>query len=1676
MNLKSTLTTLSTSCLLITSTASRADDTDIFLSNPNYDSSIKPNVLFILDNSGSMDWALTRNDDARNGEKSRMDVMQESFEDILRNASNINAGLMKLHSRNNETTRLTFPVTDIDTPFGSSIQLDGTPTLVDSTDDAQENTSDNSVSTTSEKLTIGLAQISAATNEEINKTIQFPVDNAEGTVHPSGEFWFNTSYFSMYYHPQHDYQKNALYFRDLGIPSGATIQEATVTFTAAESNQSHSQVKISAEKAKSPLPLDQKFYSDRNKTSQIDWDVQSWSSGSSYDTIDISSIIQEVLDDSSLSWTFDEELDNLALFFETTYGDRQAYKNNASTHSSYFPKLYIKYSVSSQNIDNIVGVRFQSVGIPQGSTVESADIEFTAAEDDNSPVLFEIRAGIPTSSNNAFAQSSANLSSRNKTNSIDWNPGTWTVGSPDSPNRYSANVKNLLQDVVNNSNWCGNDSATFYLNRKANSGNGRRVAHAIDGVGSKKARLVVTYTPSPNGGCKNEIISTRLQANNHDGFERLTGNGNNRNRVYLYDSVEVSTSRMAALHYPNLPLQKDADIIEAYIELTASSDESGSTSIEIRAEDTDNSLSLTSQKRNISNRSGDSNWTSQAATWSISEDWEEWTTYKSPDIQNVLEEVISQDSWQAGNNLTLLLKSTTGSNRKFISHDDHPSYSARLVVKTASGGIDSNSGYKVKDHLISLVNNMSASGGTPIVPTMYDAAQYFTGNSSPIVNSCQFNHFVLLTDGQANSDTSDSKSGIANMIGSSCTGDSNNDGEECGRSLAEWLQVTDLKDNIDDTNNITTHTIAFATQTDDQAKKFMEDIAEKGGGGFYTPSDAQELSAAFNKIINAINDKESTFASPGVAANSFNRAQHLNKIYYSVFKPALTDRWQGNLKKYQILQDSGKDTVSIYDNSNPPKLAVNDATGFFAEETQSFWSTEQDGNSVTDGGAASRFQGPNKTQRLIYTFLGTNPAGTASSMTSSANLFNTGNTSLLPDHFGLDSNNISRKDELINWARNPASWMGDPLHSTPALANYRCANQTIDNLFECSEDNLELALFVASNDGMLHVMNSNPAENASMEYFSFMPKELIPNLDALEKNGTTSRVAGQQGRPYGLDGDIVLWINDKNGNGVIYGGADTLDYDNNETTKLIPSDTLNPGEFVYAYIGMRRGGRSYYALDVTDLSTPKMLWYINGGEGDFTRLGQTWARPIRTKIKIGRTPGSNEDKTNPNNFVETKDVLVFSGGYSQTQDNTPLYQSDSVGNAVYIVDAKTGTMLWSASPDSSASLTLSKMQYSIPGGVSLADMEGDGYPDQIFFGDTGGQLWRLYINQCIPAANNDGSYSNNHCAVTSSTDLSSLVWPSDSDGNGTWTADEGVIAYTGYATTPNTTNLEQSQNARKFYTRPDITTFVNDGKLNLGVAIGSGKRSDPLGRVNQHTKDHFYFVTSTDVFGPVLSADSLSNNYKTQKKVPGFTTVNVFENDLVKVSYSSTNGVYSTSIPNNADTLANGWYVEMEATTPGLHEKVMSNPTVYNSTISFNSYSPSANATTTCSAVTGNSWAWELSMDGSSLERKRINTNGIVGNSVFIRLSNESLKQPEPDTGDDGNSGNNPDNGSSPDDGENPDDGNTPDEGNSPDDGNNSGAAPPPLSGSKCLMFRGLDAEIVPCPEFEGSSYWRQVR
>ena len=56
------------------------------------------------------------------------------------------------------------------------------------------------------------------------------------------------------------------------------------------------------------------------------------------------------------------------------------------------------------------------------------------------------------------------------------------------------------------------------------------------------------------------------------------------------------------------------------------------------------------------------------------------------------------------------------------------------------------------------------------------------------------------------------------------------------------------------------------------------------------------------------------------------------------------------------------------------------------------------------------------------------------------------------------------------------------------------------------------------------------------------------------------------------------------------------------------------GDVMTALPALRRGGREYYALDVTSKTAPKFMWKVTNATSGFGELGYTFSEPAFTKL------------------------------------------------------------------------------------------------------------------------------------------------------------------------------------------------------------------------------------------------------------------------------------------------------------------------------------------------------------------------------------------------------------------------------------------------------------------------------
>ncbi|MCG9720584.1 PilC/PilY family type IV pilus protein [Shewanella sp. Isolate7] len=529
---------------------------------------------------------------------------------------------------------------------------------------------------------------------------------------------------------------------------------------------------------------------------------------------------------------------------------------------------------------------------------------------------------------------------------------------------------------------------------------------------------------------------------------------------------------------------------------------------------------------------------------------------------------------------------------------------------------------------------------------------------------CQNNaYIVFITDGEPTLDSA------ADKAVNDLTGGVDKHSTSYMSALSSWMYRKDVNPNLDGEQHVITHTIGFSEGAK-KAEDLLKKVASKGGGSYFDATDATKLQGSIQQAVNEVLANSASFTSPSVASNNFNRTQTFNYAYYSMFLPDRGPRWTGNIKKFRV-DSEGK----VLDAEG--KLAIG-GDGNIKDDACSYWTPKNlcgDGNDVRKGGVLSAMQGADS--RTLYSNLG----GGMDKLSLSAAASKAGGKEKLANFMGVDKSQLK---ELFDWAKgldvdneknqssiaNPnKNWrsdiMGDALHSKPLALNFG------------SKSSPDIRILVGTNHGFMHMFKDDTTANEVSESWAFMPYEVLPNIQTLRNNVPTGVHS-----VYGADGSPVAYV--KNGASGV--------------------------EKAWLYFGMRRGGDSYYALDISNPDSPTFKWRIDASSPGLSELGQSWSTPVVTTIRSA----SGTDKP----------VLIFGAGYSPAgKDSKNVGTADNKGRGVFIVDADTGKLIHQFGVGGGTALP--GIQDSIPSGVAVLDADGDGNTDRIYAVDTGGSVWRM---------------------------------------------------------------------------------------------------------------------------------------------------------------------------------------------------------------------------------------------------------------------------------------------------------------------------------------------------------------
>lgn len=1197
----------------------------------------------------------------------------------------------------------------------------------------------------------------------------------------------------------------------------------------------------------------------------------------------------------------------------------------------------------------VIGLRFQSVSIPKGVTISSAFIKFdtgTGAPYNNAAsyaIKGQKAANPPTFTTAASDVSSRTAGASGTTASVAWNnAASWTTSAGDA---FTADISPIVSELTGaSSDWCRGGSMVFTIQGSS----GLRAARSRDSGAANAPVLVINYDPAtiPTGtGCVVKTTRSRVNSNNDDAEQRVTTGQTQTMDLDdgTLDAVyESTTKQVVGLRFAKVNVPKGATILDARIDLTANNSDSSSIDWRIVASKTATPGGFTGTDGNISSRiaGGTNPSPTVAVDWNSVASGTNNAVLVSPNLSTIIAELTDNStSWVIGNPMVFVFQEKTGTNarRRIYSHegDNDKAPLLRVTYQTTEDVRDT-----VRYRLKTLISAMRAEGSTPIVDSLYEAGLYYRGQpvdygkirgpqsgasakvtrvshpgtytggsgvtrdpnctdsflshdtcvsevitgtptyKSPFDDGCQASYIVLLTDGDPTVNNSETK--IETLIGAQCAASSQGDPGKCGNELAQYYFDNNLSA-FSDLHNITTHTIGFASDGD---PAYLQAIATAGHGTFKAAGNASELASAFEKILAEVNSAPTAFVSPSLSVNAFNKLFNRDEVYFSLFSPQLQVRWPGNVKKFKLCNDSSNVTCTfgaVLDANNNAAINTDSKIrGSAANETPalSIWSSAADGPTVERGGAGERI--PARASRNVYTY--TNATDLSTTPVNSTNVTKTmlGNASMTD----------ARRDDIIAWMLgkdvmnedgdspvdiNDDRWkFADALHSRPLTITYGGTSAAP-----------VIKLLVGTNDGALRLINTNDntgANGGKEEWAVYIP-DFLSVQEQLMDNAQGVHVAGMDGTP-------TAYVIDHNQNGIIE-----------------PAQA----DKVYVYIGQRRGGKNIWAFDLTPDGVnpitdpteigrirPKFLWRLQGGSGSFAALGQTWSRPVVTKIRVkcndvGCNTGDSKLKT----------VLMFAGGYDPALDtpgagNVVPPATDSMGNGIYIVDPLTGALVWRAGgPASGANLVLTNMTYAIPSDLAIVDANGDGATDRVYVGDSRGQLWRIDLgNQIDPGQAGDGG----------------------SKGY--------VFANIGGAA---------AADKRKFFYPPEVvqaedSKFSNNPSYDL-VVVGTGDREDPLDKLTDAIS-----ATQDPVNNRLYAFRDY--NYKAGPYVGGTPPPTITAADMYDATVTPLDALTGAAL--DSVRAKKGWYLSLrETSSPNwVGEKALAKAVVFGGTLMFTTFVP----------------------------------------------------------------------------------------------------------------------------------------
>lgn len=775
--------------------------------------------------------------------------------------------------------------------------------------------------------------------------------------------------------------------------------------------------------------------------------------------------------------------------------------------------------------------------------------------------------------------------------------------------------------------------------------------------------------------------------------------------------------------------------------------------------------------------------------------------------------------------------------------------------------------------------------GFPYSPrnTKTDDEKYYASPLPPSDKTCAGNGIYFLTDGEPNQSSADIATTLMDNaltpVGSTNGSLSVTCSDDYRGDKSGWDCMSKFADKLLDTANpsgiaIKTATVGFGgsysslrnattavdcnAASDDNVKKLCN-LGIKGQGGFYYAESAEDIVNSVKSLTGRLTTDIPPISTGSMAVplDDLNVSTSRKFAYLPILNPdPLSPKklWRGNLKKYNVKNGTlvDKDTKAVFTGKDGV-FALNTSDLYNTIINTSRADTKRPDMGKPQVGGTYQHIFENSNSRTLYV----NQGGTLKNISTNAIT-----AAAKPVGFNaLTSYTNPQKQQLLNFLGFPVTntvndsiatgvafdpnkkQLGGVLHSLPQLLSKKAelkADGSIDNTKR------EDYVLYGSLDGALHLIkDSNYGSNtAGEEVFTFIPKHVLEQQGASfvdpDRVSTTHPI-------FGVDGPWTVFNNYKY------------------------TDTAITALQSLAFGGLRMGGSMYYGLNLTNISSPEMIYSVGS---TYAIDGSANTKGVKNDIVADATTNTNEHKAYARmglSFAKPsigyvmkggKRVMVnfLAGGYDRCYED-PKFQlgtaittntvpgcngkTNAQGNGLYMVqvgqeqvdstsatnpDASNessfdttigkGNLLWWTSSNNNGAgngnfTEVTDMNHSIVTEVRVLDRNYDGLTDQVVFADLGGRVWRVDINSAEDATNFKVE------RVAKILDLSA---------SGTNAASAGTDALS------------------RIYEKP-LVTFTrvgeNPGIVGL-VTVGTGDRSSPV-RAQREVADRIYTFVDRDI-------------------------------------------------------------------------------------------------------------------------------------------------------------------------------------------------------------------------------------